>query len=122
MTENLNEMVAEVKNVEPSEIDQAEVERIATTANETVADSIQEEIIQFAQGLSSDVKIVTHANNTSIKFKNKNFVYLTKNKKKTPPLKIQVKQEKKWNVITVDPNTGFDALKQAIRSSFNALQ
>ena len=122
MTENLSEMVAETENTEAAAIDQAEVERIATAANETVADSIQEEIIGFAQGLSSDVKSVTHGNNTSIKFKNKNFIYLTRNKKKTPPLKIQVKQGKEWPVIAIDPNSGFDALKQVIQSSFDALQ
>lgn len=122
MTENLSEMVAETQSAPAQEVDQAEVERIASAANQIVADSIQEQIVGFAQSLSPDVKSVTHGNNTSIKFKNKNFIYLTRNKKKTPPLKVQVKQGKEWPVISLDPNSGFDGLKQVIQTSFDALQ
>jgi uncharacterized protein (UPF0179 family) len=123
MTENLQEMVEGTEGQQVAEGDQQQaVEQVAAEANQLVADAIQAETIAFCESLSSDVKAVTHGNNTSIKFKNKNFVYLTRNKKKNPPLKVQVKQGKEWPVITLDAQAGFDGLKQIIQDSFNSIQ
>lgn len=121
MTENLAEMVSS-ESTESAPAAEVEVAKVAEEANQILADKIQEEIISFATSLSGDVKTVTHKNTTSIKFKNRNFVYLTRNSKKQPPLKVQVKQGKEWPVIVLDAVAGFDALKQVIQTSFNEVQ
>jgi len=120
MSENLSEMVAEGEAAAPV-VNEETVAKIAAEANQLIAEEIQKQIIDFAKGLSEDVKTVAHGKTVSIKLKNRNFVYLTRSKKSTP-LKVQVKNGKDWTVVALDVNAGFEGLKKVIQDSFNALQ
>lgn len=92
-----------------------EEKRLAEEAAIQLGSMIEREVLDFTAGLSPDVKVVTRGNATSIKHKNKNFVYIMKGKR--VPLSISVKENNAWKKLELKAGAA-DEIKNAVNGSF----
>jgi hypothetical protein len=80
---------------------------------------VEKEIREFTIRLDPEVKIVERDKAISIKRKNKNFVYMTKGKR--IPLTVSVRENKAWKKVVLNPENGFETVKEAIANAYNEI-
>jgi hypothetical protein len=96
-----------------------EEKKMVEDVNIQIGIMVEKEIREFTSRLDPEVKIVERDKAISIKKNNKNFVYITKGKR--IPLTVSVKENKTWKRVILNPENGFETVKEAIANSYNEI-